>query len=191
MKFEQHFDAETCRYLDEVVDNLSDELMVSPHVLEDIIIGEAIPCDDKKWCRTWLKGKRVDTFFSGLDDLYIKAFGCCYPSNVKKVMDQWNTYAAMPIERLRRFFEGDKAFKVKKVYTRSKYLKDIYVILYILKTRKVSIRDMIRTTLRHIKDTKNNFTPRVCWKWNKFGTDSFGEKTTSVQGKVKLMEVGE
>jgi len=193
MKFTEYFDEKTCQHLEGVIEVISDKYEISPHVLEDIVIAEAVPTDDKKWPRHWLKGKRVDTFFENLDEMYIKAFGSCYPSNVQKVMDQWNTYAAMPVDRLKRIFEKEKAFRVKKVYTRSRYLKDIYVMLYMLKARRdISVKAMIKTTVRRIKDPKSNFTARVVWKWNKFGTDKDveGQNAYNIGSKVKVLEDG-
>jgi hypothetical protein len=195
MKLSEHIkDEKICAQLYATVDKLSDEYELSPHIIEDLLIAEAFPVDDRRWPVSWVKGKRFENILSSLDQMYITSFGSCYPSNVKKVIDQWNVYAAMPAERLRRIFEKERvSFRVKKVYVRSRYLKDMYVILYLLKSRRVSVRDLIRTTVVRIKDLQNNLTPRVVWKWNKFGTDKSEavEDSKDISRKVKMIETGD
>jgi len=197
MKLADHptiFDAKSAEKIAKLIDDVSDDYEISPHVVEDLLIAEAIPVDDRRWPKSWIvTGKRFKTILEGLDPLYFEAFNCCYPSNVKKVIDQWNVYATMSSEKLRRIFEGDRiTVKVKKVYVRSRFLKDMYVILYLLKTRHVSVRDLIRTTFKRIKDPANNFTPRVVWKWNKFGTlkTDASEEAGTIDAKIKMIETG-
>jgi len=189
MRLGDYFEEKLVQSLDRILESLSLELDVSKSVLEDILISEALPCNDKRWPRTWLMGKHIDNVFANLDVEYILAFQIVQFKDVIEVINEWQDLRRVSGEKLKRMFERDKAFKLVPVYYRSRHLKDAFVLALYKLIKKISLRDLIRTAVSHVQDAKVNFSVRVVWKWNKYGSSIVS--ASNLKYKTKIMEVGE
>ena len=151
-----------------------------------VLRSEAFPLDGRKWAKSWLNLKHVDTLLSDLSIEEVEALGGVTFVEVMNLIKEWNDLSDAPAGKLTRLF--GRQFSLKKVYFGGRYFRDVLVLAYWGRTKKMGLVPAIKEMLKKLKDV-DTLTPPTVWKWNRNFVN--GASLSTKFGEAQVLRFGE